>query len=238
MNVRSLRHPFVISAFAAVLLSSGARMYACGASLSISAPDSTWRIHITATITKDADGDCLGATFTLNGQPWGPFVNVGWTSCVPNTTTQDVCFEAPGTWHATMQAICNPANPGQGTCDGSKGKSGFAAASVTIPPHKPSASLSVAPTDLNHLKIDYNYGDTRVGEGSMTLVVDSPFLTGGSNLNGNAECDHYPSGTCTWPISTTCVPHSFQVIISPSCAQPSSISNKLINKAKACPVPK
>jgi YD repeat-containing protein len=240
MKVRSLRHAFVISAFAALLLSSGPPAHACGASLSISPPDLSWHIHITATVTQDASGDCLGATFTLNGQPWAPFGSTGWTSGVPNTASQDVCFEAPGTWHATMHATCAPANPGQGTCDYSKVKDGFANADVVIPPHKPTASLSVSKDDPNHLQINYNYGDNR-GDGSLFLAVDSPSLTGGFYLyvNAGGECNSPTgAGTCTWPITTTCTNHSYQVRISPSCAQPSAVSNIYINKAKACPVPK
>jgi RHS repeat-associated protein len=240
MKVRWLRHAFVISAFAALLLSSAPRAHACGASLSISAPDLSWHITITATVTQDASGDCLGATFTLNGQPWAPFGSAGWTSGVPNTASQDVCFESPGTWHATMHATCAPANPGQGTCDYTKVHDGFASASVTIPPHKPTASLSVSKNDPNHLKINYNYGDNR-GDGSLFLAYDSPDMTGGYYLyvNGGGACNSPTgSGTCTWPITTDCVNHSYRVRISPSCAQPPAVSNIYINKAKACPVPK
>ena len=97
MKIRSLRHAFVIAGFAALLLLFASPAHACGASLSISAPDSTWRIHITATITKDADGDCLGATFTLNGQPTVTSGSLNITNSGQGVTFAGVASSVTGT---------------------------------------------------------------------------------------------------------------------------------------------
>src|SRR5438045_8904310 len=103
----------ILLAAAFLAMSCAVPAQACSATFTSLGVDSAFYLHMTASVSG---GDCRGATFTLNGQPWDPFgPNVAWgDGVVVHNDHYNVCGLTPGSYNVVMHADCSTAfEPGR-----------------------------------------------------------------------------------------------------------------------------